>query len=124
MPDLPFLVVITTTPFIARAPYKAVADASFKISIVSISLRIKTSHRRTKQCSRITTRKLIVGDINDIFKHYTIYYPKRFIFSINRSGAANMDLWCRTKCSRNILNRYTGRTTLPAFYLRPPLLEF
>ncbi|MNR63583.1 hypothetical protein D3C85_1859370 [compost metagenome] len=35
-PDVPFLVVIKTTPFAPLEPYMAVASASFKISILSI----------------------------------------------------------------------------------------
>ena len=37
-PFLPCLVVTSTTPFAPRAPYMEVAEASFKISIDSISL--------------------------------------------------------------------------------------
>ena len=37
MPTIPFFVVITMTPFAPLAPYIAVDDASFKMSIDSIS---------------------------------------------------------------------------------------
>jgi hypothetical protein len=37
LPFFPFLLVIITTPFAAREPYKAAADAPFNIEIVSIS---------------------------------------------------------------------------------------
>ena len=40
-PDLPFLVVITTTPLDALEPYTAVALASFSTSIDSISAGLR-----------------------------------------------------------------------------------
>src|SRR5690606_23033194 len=41
LPDLPFLVVMRTTPFDARVPKIAAADASFRTSIRSISSGFK-----------------------------------------------------------------------------------
>ena len=44
-PFVPFLVVTMITPFDAREPYKAVADASFKMVIDSISLGLMVFNR-------------------------------------------------------------------------------